>query len=106
MAIESAADRAVFLDVDEFGVAVTYTPVIGSAVSLVGLLDSGYEEVDLPGAVDISMALSRSRLVVRSADLPAAAADGDTVTIASIDYLVKVISADGEGMSELIMVLA
>ncbi len=104
MAIESASDRAVFLAVDDFGIAATYTPSGGSAVSLNGLFDSGYEEVDLPGAIDVSLALSRSRLVVRTADLPSGAADGDEVTISGSDYTVKIIASDGEGITELIMV--
>ncbi len=104
MAIESAADRAVFLDADDFGISATYTPVVGSAVSVEGIFDSGYEEVSLPGSIDVSLSLSRSRLVVRTADLPSAAADGDAVTISGANYTVKVLSADGEGMTELIMV--
>ncbi len=104
MAIESAADRSVFLGVDDFGISVTYTPIVGSAVSLNGIFDSGYEEVDLPGSIDVSLALSRSRLVVRTADLPSAAADGDAVTVSSVAYVVKILAADGEGMTELIMV--
>ncbi len=104
MVIESAADRAVFLSTDDFGISATYTPASGSAVSLSGLFDSGYEEVDLPGAIDVSLALSRSRLVVRTADLPSGAADGDEVTVSGTDYTVKIVAGDGEGITELIMV--
>ncbi len=106
MPIESAADRSVFLTVDDFGITATYTPVVGSAVSVNGIFDSGYEEVRLPGAIDVSLALSRSRMVVRTADLPSAAADGDTVTIESVNYVVKILAADGEGITELIMARA
>ncbi len=104
MAVESAADRSVYLDVDDFGTAATYTPAGGSAVALEGLFDSGFEEVELPGSIDASLALSRARLVVRTADLPAGSADGDAVVIASIDYVVKVLAGDGEGLTELIMI--
>ena len=99
MAIDSAEDRAVFLSTDDFGITVTYTPASGSAVSLSGIYDSGYEEVDLPGSIDVSLALSRARLVVRTADLPSGAADGDTVTITGSVFTVKIVAGDGEGFA-------
>ena len=51
MAVESADDRAVFVDVDDFGSAATYTPSGGSASTVNGIFDNDFIEVDAGGGV-------------------------------------------------------
>ena len=53
MAVESAADRAIFLDVDDFGTAATYTPSGGSAATVNGIFDNDFVEVDAGGGVGV-----------------------------------------------------
>ena len=50
MAVESAADRAIFFNVDDFGTAASYTPSGGSAATVNGIFDNDFVEVDAGGA--------------------------------------------------------
>lgn len=100
MAVESAADRAVFLSVDDFGTAVTYTPAGGSAASINGVFDSDFVEVDAGGAV--SFAQNQAQLTCRTADV-SSAAEGDAVTISGTDYTVRVVQDDGTGFTVMVL---
>lgn len=110
MPVETAADRLVFLDADEFGCEVTYTPVGGGGSStVVGIFDSDYLAVDVGS--EIQAATRQPRLLCRVDDLVAGARENDVIAIsaeqlvaAGLDpagagtYLVKVIQPDGTGM--------
>ena len=73
MAVESATDRAVFVDIDDFGSAATYTPSGGSASTVNGIFDNDFIEVDAGGGVGV--ALQQPRFHCRTADVSSAATD-------------------------------
>ena len=83
MAIEGATERAVFFDTDDFGVASSYTPAGGAASTVNGIFDNDF--------------------ICATADLPGAAAGGDAITISSVAYTVRVIQAEGTGVTTLVL---
>lgn len=97
MPVESAADRAVFTNADEFGVAATYTKAGGSPVAISGIYDNGaVDALDDP-----RIASSSPRFICRTSDLPVGAAADDALFVEGFAYAVRVIRDDGTGMSEL-----
>jgi len=100
MAVETADDRAVFFSVDDFGVAATYTPSGGSPVTVNGIFDHDYYAADAGGSV--AVAIEQPRFLCRTADV-ASAAEGDALTVNSTNYTVKVVEADGTGVTNLVL---
>ncbi len=99
MAIESAADRSVFFDIDDFAVSITWTLAVGGDTTLAAIVDDSFEETELPVVGDASLAQARLILAVATADLPAGAAAGDTLTLEAVSYEVMVIEDDGTGVA-------
>lgn len=100
MAVESAADRAVFVAADEFAVSATYAPAVGGSTNIAGILDDPHLSLDFGERSPLSAA--RPTFLCRSADLPAGAAGGsagDTLTIASVTYAVDDLQPDATGMT-------
>jgi hypothetical protein len=99
MAVESAADRAAFLDVDEFGLSVTYTRAGGGVSVFAGIVD----EVDeMMGLTDPGIVSASPVLTCRTADLPTGAGEGDTLSIDGDTYAVAAPPRhDGTGMTTL-----
>lgn len=95
MAVESADDRAIFLAVDDFGVAAT---IGGSTVN--GIFDNEYIEVETGAGVGVS--LQQPRFTCRSADV-LAVVEGTSATISGVSYTVRIVQPDGTGMTELIL---
>ena len=100
MAVESAADRAIFFDVDDFGAAATYTPDGGAASTVNGIFDNDFIEVDAGGGVGV--ALQQPRFQCRTADV-SSAAEGDAIVISSVNYTVRIVQDDGTGMTTLVL---
>lgn len=98
MPVESAADRAVFTNPDEFGAIASYTVAGGSPVALEGIFDDDYQ---LLGAFDNAPGIEGSSPVfhVVTSDLPAGYANGDAVTVNSINYTVVELMPDGTGLT-------
>lgn len=100
MGVESAADILDFFEVDDFADTATYTPVGGSAVSVLGIFD---EPQASRGATDLmDITIPSPQFVCRTADVPSAA-DGDAIVIRTIAYTVRVVLTDGTGVSTLIL---
>ena len=97
MAVETDDDRTILLA--DFGVTATYTPDGGSAVSITGIRDDIYQEVELGIA---GVAASEPRFLAKTTDV-ASAAEGDTLTIGSDSYIIRVVMNDGTGMTELVL---
>ena len=97
MAVESAADRAIFFDVDDFGVAATFS---GSTVN--GIFDNDFIEVETGAGVGI--ALQQPRFLCRTADI-SAAVEGDTITISGTAYTIRIVQDDGTGITTLVLEL-
>ncbi len=100
MAVESALDRAIFVDPDDFGVAATYTPSGGLATTVNGIFDNEFIEVDAGGGVGV--ALQQPRFLCRSADI-SGAAEGDALVVNTVDYTIRIVQADGTGMTTLVL---
>jgi len=100
MAVESAADRAVFVDIDDFGVAASYTPSGGVAATVNGIFDNEFIEVDAGGGIGIAM--QQPRFHCRTADV-SSAAEGDAITISGTAYTVRIVQDDGTGMTVFVL---
>tara|TARA_R110000751_G_scaffold146094_9_gene250015 strand:+ start:20084 stop:20419 length:336 start_codon:yes stop_codon:yes gene_type:complete len=105
MAVESAADRAVFLDADEHGLQAMITPSGMAAVPVSGIFDENYS---LIGETDEASGLSSREptLTVRSADLPNVELRGGVVALTDLsgaNRLFKIVEPkpDGTGITEL-----
>ena len=96
MAVETAEDRAVFVNPAEFGVTATY-----GASSINGIFDSDYFAASVGAQVDIEGA--RLRFLCRTADLPSGGTHGDTIVIGAVTYKVREVHPDGTGMTELVI---
>jgi len=100
MAIESAADRLVFLSVDDFGVTASYTPVAGGASTDVpGIFDKEYFEIE--AGAEVGVAGTQPRFVCRTEDLSGGGSFGDALVIGTVTYKARVVRPDGTGMTAL-----
>lgn len=99
MAVETDADRAVFVNGDEFGQAVTWTKKGGVAVQFSAIFDSEYRLLT-SALLEEGAEGSAPVLLCRSSDLPAGAANDDSVQVAGASYRVIEIRPDGTGMCE------
>jgi hypothetical protein len=101
MTVESAADRAVFVNTDDFGVAATYTKAAGGASTVNGIFDNNFVEVTVDTGVPI--ASTTPGFTMRTADLPSGYAPGDTIAISGTTYNVRVVKNDGTGITVLVL---
>jgi len=93
--VETADDRLFMLQ--DFGSDIAYTSN-GNTVTIKGILDNEFEEVELGGSVPF--ALQKPRLHCRTSDV-INAANGDTMIIEGVTYYVRVVMPDGTGMTEI-----
>ena len=100
MAVETAIELAVFFDVDDFGVAATYNPSGGSPVTVNGIFDDEFFEADAGGMVGV--AIQQPRFQCSTASLPNAA-EGDTIVINAVNYVIRVVQRDGTGTTMLVL---
>jgi hypothetical protein len=100
MGVESAADILDFFELDDFADTATYTPVGGSASSVLGIFDAPQANRNATDLMDIT--IPSPQFVCRTADVPAAA-DGDEIIIRAVTYTVRVVLNDGTGVSTLVL---
>lgn len=104
MAVESAADRLVFLSTDDFGVTAAYVQQGQAAVSIAGIFDNAHLIVD---AGEAGVSGTAPVFTCRDDDLATlafgAARRGDRLTISGVTYIVTDPQPDGTGMTTLIM---
>lgn len=104
MAVESAADLAIFFATSDFGVSATLTPGTGSAITLNGIFDNAHQMVDMDNASVSSVA---PVFTCRTSDLDGLrmgkARGGDQIVIAGVTYLVRDAQPDGTGVTALIL---
>lgn len=100
MAIETDTERAIFVNADEFGVAVTYRKKgTTTDLSISGIFDAEHSIGAIGEGLEIASVAPQ--VLVRTSDLPSWAGDGDTVTIDSVAYKVRFKEPDGTGMTVL-----
>lgn len=98
MGLETADDLALFLSPDEFGTAATYRKrATVLDLSIEGIFDAERSVGSIGEGADIASV--SPQLLVRTADLPAGAGDGDLVTISAVAYTVRFLEPDGTGMT-------
>jgi hypothetical protein len=100
MAVESADDRAVFFNADDFGVAASFTPSGGSASTVNGIIRNVYFEAEAGGNVGVSM--QDPMFICRTADVPSVA-EGDALSVSGTAYTIRVVEPDGTGMTRLML---
>lgn len=96
MAIPFADDLAAILNVDEFAVAVTYTPSGGSATTINVIFDNETVPVDTGGFVPVHE--EQPRVTCRTADVPDLT-EMDQFVVSDTVYTVRVWTHDGVGMT-------
>lgn len=100
MAVETSADILDFFGIDDFAENATYTPVGGSASTVAGIFDEPQASRNATDMIDIT--IPAPQFVCRTVDVPNAA-DGDSITIRSVPYYVRVVLNDGTGVSTLLL---
>lgn len=99
MPVESAADRAAFVNPDDFGMAATYTLAAGGQSTVNGIFS---EEIAEGTASNRSLATAVPTFLCRTADLPSGAKAGDRLTVASRQLRVVALHDPGAtGMTEI-----
>jgi len=88
-----------FLNTDDFAIAATYTPAGGTAKTVHGIFDNGFEGMG-DGTVEVEATIPT--FLVKAADVPSAA-QGDALKVVSTDFLVKSVQPDGTGLTLLIL---
>ena len=87
MGIESASDRAVFFDTDEFGTTGTYTPSGGSASTVQVIHDEPQESLGV-GGLGVPIGSTRRRAHLRKDQVTSPNDTGDTLQIGATVYQV------------------
>ena len=115
MPVETASDRLVFLETDDFAVEATYTPVSGGGSSTIqGIFDSAAQIIEVEGETAVES--RRPRFLCRVDDLTNGGKESDQLVLSSSQllaagldtnaagtYLVRVVQPDGTGIVELIL---
>lgn len=103
MTVETAADRAAFVNPDEFGLEATWTVAGEEAASLNAVFDEASETRFAGPGVDVVSPM----IVVRTADIPGNAAageyTGDRIAIGERTFIPRTIEPDGTGMSRVLL---
>jgi len=94
--IETEIERAIFFDVDGFGSSATYTPSGGGPVSINGIFEDDYDQIDAGGS--IGFAASSPTFQCSTADV-SGAAEGDALIVGSASYIIRVVMDDGTGVT-------
>jgi hypothetical protein len=97
VAVETAADRAVFFDVDDFGVAATYRRgVTNSTVN--GIFDNEFVQVTVG---EVPYDSTEPVFVCQTSSLPTGYTVGDRLTVSGVYYTIREFQPDGTGMHKL-----
>lgn len=98
MAVETDADRAIFVSSDDFGVSVVWTSASGAHDPFDAIFDDTFIALSA-GEMDFSQEGGSLRIEMRSADVPADAAHGDALAIGTDNFTVVEFKPDGTGMT-------
>lgn len=98
--IETDADLLDFLSLDDFAETATYTPLAGSPVTIQGIFDAPQASRNITEMMDVT--IPAPQFVCRTVDAPNAA-DGDSISIRSVNYYVRVVITDGTGITTLML---
>lgn len=96
MPLPLASDLAAIMNVEEFAVAVVYTPSGGSATTINVIFDNETIPVDTGGFVPVHE--ERPRVTCRTQDVQSIG-EGDSFTISGVSFTVRVWTHDGVGVT-------
>lgn len=96
MSFKDIESKSLDVVLSVFGTSVTYDPITGVNVTLKGIFDQSYVEVE--GVVSV-----KPTLRIKLSDLPLKPRKGDSVTISSVIYRVLESREDSFGGSTLIL---
>lgn len=97
MPVESAADRAVFVNPDEFGAVVTWPLLGGGTIDIAVLSQTGTILLGTQDGPDVQT--REATLVVVEASLPTGADQGQEITFDGTVFSVRSIEPDGTGFA-------
>lgn len=97
MPVETDSDRAVFIDDDDFAVPVSWVHAGGTA-TFSAIFDAEYQLIASP-FLDGGAEGAGPQILARSSDIPASAAQGDSVTVKATVYTAVEFKPDGTGMT-------
>lgn len=97
MAVETAADRAVMLSVNDFGTLAVYRR-LGVNYSVTGIFDNVYVPVEV---AEVEFNSSEPEFTMRTADVPSGGTAGDKLTVNSVQYTVVNVEPDGTGITRI-----
>jgi len=104
MAVESAADRAIFVSPDDFGVTASYTQNEGTPVPINGIFDRSFLAIETGDGSVTGVSVT---FTCRADDLEpllyGRARQGDRVTVDGENWTVVEPQSDGTGMVVLIL---
>ncbi len=101
MAVESAADRLVFFNTDEFGDPATYALADDLGIKTVtGIFYREFREV-VEAEFGVGVATHPAGFTMREADLPAGYGDADELIVNAVTYIIRAHELDGTGMVSL-----
>lgn len=107
MAIETDADRAIFVSADDFGVKAVWTSAGGASAPFDCIFDSTFMAMTA-GELEFTQEGAHVRIEMRSTDVPDDSDNDDTVQtgsvvadvfVASASYKVVEFKPDGTGMT-------
>ncbi len=87
-----------------FGVPVTYTPIAGDTISLVGVFNEKWENITLMGTNGMEAVVPHPVVEIRVADLGIDPMAGDEVIVDELTYRILDVQLDGRGMALLHLV--
>lgn len=93
MSLETYDDLGAFFILDDFATTATF-----KGGSVVGIFDN--PQVSLGMTIDFDITIPQPKFICRTADLPNVQ-EGDTLTVNSTDYYIRIQINDGEGVSTL-----
>ena len=98
MAVETAADRAAMLNVDEHGIEATYIDEFGVETNFYGIFDNPYFAPS--GLGEVSFAESNPSILASSSDCTTMKY-GERIEINSVVWVIRELMPDGVGMTEI-----
>lgn len=86
-----------------FGEAITYLPAAGGSLSITGVFDEAYSDVDLAGGTAVTT--DSPVLGVQLSQFPATPAQGDQLTVmrTATTYVIREVRPDGHGSARLLL---
>lgn len=100
MAAETAEDRAALFDPEEHGVEVRWAPQIGAPSIVAGIFDGEYISVEIAAEGDVGVDSVTPMLWIADEAMPGVA-EGDSLRISDLNYIVRSVQPDGTGTTAL-----